>query len=180
MLPCAAGNVDPTGKPKWDAILEVLERPLRDTTELVRAIQDLNPFYRHRWDFRGLCHFVDVELTPAQRDAVFSILLPKMKIFITHTPKLFPKPLQLLVSGCPGMVELTSDQVACLLANAFFCTFPHRNDKGWPPEYKHLPPINFSGLFQAQGPREAGPGGGGQAGPAGCSPSQAAKFRCFL
>ena len=35
-------------------------------------------------------------------------------------------------------------QIASLLANAFFCTFPRRNAKGKNTEYENYPDINFN------------------------------------
>ena len=50
--------------------------------------------------------------------------------------------------GCHSLT-LSREQIACLLANAFFCTFPMRNQK--PSRFQHsrsdtppLPSINFS------------------------------------
>jgi len=39
-------------------------------------------------------------------------------------------------------VSVSQEQCACLLANAFFCTFPQRNaSKG---KFEHFPVINFN------------------------------------
>ncbi|XP_050958658.1 poly(ADP-ribose) glycohydrolase [Labeo rohita] len=42
---------------------------------------------------------------------------------------------------------MSQHQISCLLANAFFCTFPHRNDTKPGSEYANYPTINFSSLF---------------------------------
>ena len=56
--------------------------------------------------------------------------------------------------------------MACLLANAFFCTFPRRNQAGHGSEYDSYPSINFSRLFS--GNRHH------------CHPVQAAKLKCII
>lgn len=42
---------------------------------------------------------------------------------------------------------MSQQQISSLLANAFFCTFPHRNDTKPGSEYANFPTINFSSLF---------------------------------
>lgn len=44
---------------------------------------------------------------------------------------------------------MTQQQIACLMANAFLCTFPRRNTQKMNSEYKHFPDINFNRLFQS-------------------------------
>uniref|UniRef100_A0A3B5MG94 poly(ADP-ribose) glycohydrolase n=1 Tax=Xiphophorus couchianus TaxID=32473 RepID=A0A3B5MG94_9TELE len=44
----------------------------------------------------------------------------------------------------PASITLSQGQISCLLANAFFCTFPHRNTTKSNAEYHNYPPINFS------------------------------------
>lgn len=50
----------------------------------------------------------------------------------------------LLQSGHSAAITLSQTQIACLLANAFFCTFPHRNDTSSNAEYRNYPSINFT------------------------------------
>ncbi|CAH1794556.1 unnamed protein product [Owenia fusiformis] len=44
-------------------------------------------------------------------------------------------------------ITMTQHQAACLLANAFFCTFPRRNTRKRDSEFANYPDINFSSLF---------------------------------
>lgn len=48
-------------------------------------------------------------------------------------------------------ISLSQQQVACLLANAFLCTFPRRNTDRKKSEYASYPDINFNRLFQGAG-----------------------------
>jgi poly(ADP-ribose) glycohydrolase len=53
------------------------------------------------------------------------------------------KSLHLLKKGVNGHHKLTKQQVASLLANAFFCTFPRRNNPHG--QFENYPTINFNG-----------------------------------
>lgn len=50
----------------------------------------------------------------------------------------------MLHQGHPASITLSQVQIACLLANAFFCTFPHRNTTSPRGEYHRFPTINFN------------------------------------
>ena len=43
----------------------------------------------------------------------------------------------------PHTIVMSQEQAACLLANAFFCTFPRRNTRQKQSEYSSFPDINF-------------------------------------
>lgn len=44
-------------------------------------------------------------------------------------------------------ITLSQQQAACLLANAFLCTYPRRNTTKIDSEYRNFPDINFNSLF---------------------------------
>lgn len=52
----------------------------------------------------------------------------------------------------PASITLSQGQISCLLANAFFCTFPHRNTTRSNAEYHNYPSINFSRSADAASP----------------------------
>ncbi|CDQ97703.1 unnamed protein product, partial [Oncorhynchus mykiss] len=54
----------------------------------------------------------------------------------------------LLKKGQTQSITLSQSQIACLLANAFYCTFPHRNSPNPRAEYHNYPTINFNSLFE--------------------------------
>ena len=62
-------------------------------------------------------------------------MLPFMAELVAATPDLFPAGIKLFKAGCDGAVTLTQRQCACVLANAFLCTFPRRNDTRQGSEY---------------------------------------------
>uniref|UniRef100_A0A8C9XCZ3 poly(ADP-ribose) glycohydrolase n=1 Tax=Sander lucioperca TaxID=283035 RepID=A0A8C9XCZ3_SANLU len=62
------------------------------------------------------------------------------------------KPIPLLKRGMNHSITMSQEQVACLLANAFFCTFPRRNSRRT--EYCNYPDINFFRLFEGPSSRK--------------------------
>ncbi|KAK2178363.1 hypothetical protein NP493_546g02053 [Ridgeia piscesae] len=60
-------------------------------------------------------------------------------------PKLCSQPIPLLKKGMAHSITLSQKQAACLLANAFFCTFPHSNSRE---DRSPVPGINFSRLYR--------------------------------
>uniref|UniRef100_H2L5X6 poly(ADP-ribose) glycohydrolase n=1 Tax=Oryzias latipes TaxID=8090 RepID=H2L5X6_ORYLA len=66
---------------------------------------------------------------------------------IHGTLHIFKRAIPLLQRGRSASITLSHVQISCLLANAFFCTFPHRNASKPSAEYHSYPSINFSSLF---------------------------------
>lgn len=71
-----------------------------------------------------------------------------VRICMVHRQGLFTfQPIPLLKRGMRHTVTMTQQQAACLLANAFFCTYPRRNQRRAGSEYGSYPEINFNRLF---------------------------------
>uniref|UniRef100_A0A671Y718 poly(ADP-ribose) glycohydrolase n=1 Tax=Sparus aurata TaxID=8175 RepID=A0A671Y718_SPAAU len=62
------------------------------------------------------------------------------------------EPIPLLKSRMNHSLTMSQEQIACLLANAFFCTFPRRNSRK--SEYCNYPEINFYRLFEGSSSRK--------------------------
>ncbi|KAF9362790.1 hypothetical protein BGX34_005493 [Mortierella sp. NVP85] len=62
-----------------------------------------------------------------ERDRFFTTILPKMQALALRLPELVKKPIPLLKEQVDMAVTLSQEQIACLLAHAFFNTFPCRN-----------------------------------------------------
>ena len=73
----------------------------------------------------------------------FDFILPAIIRFAVSLPNTVTKPIPLLAAGSEQSVLLSQLQIACLLANAFLCTFPPSRwrDAG------DYPGINFERLF---------------------------------
>lgn len=74
----------------------------------------------------------------------FEMLFPKIVDLALCLPQLITDGIPLLRQGRKHSISLSQVQVSCLLANAFLCTFPHRNWNGKNSEYFDYPDINFN------------------------------------
>ncbi|KAG0324438.1 hypothetical protein BGZ99_001820 [Dissophora globulifera] len=62
----------------------------------------------------------------AERDRFFRTVLPRIQELALRLPELVKKPIPLLKRQDDSAVTLSQEQIGCLLANAFFNTFPNR------------------------------------------------------
>lgn len=80
-----------------------------------------------------------------ENKAFFDSLLPKIIGLALRLPELITNGIPLLKRDRTHSVSLSQLQVACLLANAFLCTYPCRNEgKKKNAEYKDYPTINLN------------------------------------
>ncbi|XP_059819845.1 poly(ADP-ribose) glycohydrolase-like [Hypanus sabinus] len=133
---------------RWEVIKEALDRPdFKTAMDLVGAIRQYNPKYASVWTFMGLHHYLK-QMHHSERQFLLERLLPRMAQLALRLPELCQLPIQLLRVGMKHAISMSQEQIACLLANAFFCTFPHRNSTRRRSEYSDLPSINFNRLFE--------------------------------
>ena len=77
-------------------------------------------------------------------------VVPKMALLAIELPNEITCGVHLLKSQMNASITLSRKQCACLLANAFFCTFPKRNSFDDPDEeYDSYPFINFTGYISS-------------------------------
>ncbi|KAI8823006.1 cytosolic poly glycohydrolase, partial [Fimicolochytrium jonesii] len=83
------------------------------------------------------------------KNFIFSTLLPGMCALALRLLDYFPnsESIPLLKQSFDTHITLSQIEIAVLLANAFFCTFPSRNDFGKDAEFAGYPTINFDSLF---------------------------------
>uniref|UniRef100_A0A674PRL4 poly(ADP-ribose) glycohydrolase n=1 Tax=Takifugu rubripes TaxID=31033 RepID=A0A674PRL4_TAKRU len=91
-------------------------------------------------------------LEPDAAESLFDSLLPDMVQLALRASELCTKAMPLLKAGMTHSITMSQEQVACLLANAFFCTFPRRNSRS--KEYWNYPDINFVRLFESSSSRK--------------------------
>jgi len=72
---------------------------------------------------------------------MFEIVLFPTIVRATFVPL---QPIPLLCQHRCQKVTMSQQQIACLLCNAFFCTFPRRNSRRPDSEYANYPDINFN------------------------------------
>ncbi|XP_057682985.1 poly(ADP-ribose) glycohydrolase [Corythoichthys intestinalis] len=160
-MPCSRKNLFPVqdeesqelqNKSRWDLIKQTLTKRISSADELKKAILKYCASTAKKWDFTALHLYCTKVLEPAAAEHLFGSLLPKLVQLALKAPELCTKPIPLLKRGTSHSISMSQEQVACLLANAFFCTFPRRNSRR--SEYANYPDINFFRLFEGSSSRK--------------------------
>ncbi|GFO50721.1 poly(ADP-ribose) glycohydrolase, partial [Plakobranchus ocellatus] len=146
-MPCSSYSLvpSPDGPPvsRWKQIEAVLSQEITGYFELEEAILSYNQHYIYRWSFDSLRDFFHMD--KRRKDNFFTTTLPFIQKLALALPSLVTQSLPILKQGSNMSLTISQQQAACLLANAFFCTFPKRN------AYSRsgiLPDINFSNLYK--------------------------------
>ncbi|XP_068429916.1 poly(ADP-ribose) glycohydrolase isoform X2 [Clinocottus analis] len=143
-----SGFIKSSQTSRWEVISKKLSALAKKTTASVEdveeAVMKYNPKYKGQWSFDALDSFVKVM---PEIESYFHTLIPKMAALALKLPECVKKAVPLLRSGSSASVSLSQAQISCLLANAFFCTYPHRNATGGNSEFHRFPSINFTRLF---------------------------------
>ncbi|MED6232328.1 hypothetical protein ATANTOWER_027792 [Ataeniobius toweri] len=143
-MPCSNGNlfpVDDEKKSRWDLIKETLSHKFTNVSEWKATVLKYSASHAKKWDFTALDLYCNKVLEPDAEEHLFDCLLPDMVRLALRASELCTKPIPLLKRGMDHSITMSQEQVACLLANAFFCTFPRRNSRKT--EYCNYPDINF-------------------------------------
>ena len=128
-MPCSPRCLDRrTGQPLWTTLCRKLWPPPANTLALLNALSEIRRGLRGEWTFEGFVEFLRDELSVGERSTFFSLTLPHLCSLALRMPALFTSPLPLLLRGRAKRVCLTPEQCGCLLAHAFFCSFPYRAD----------------------------------------------------
>ncbi|XP_063814913.1 poly(ADP-ribose) glycohydrolase isoform X3 [Pseudophryne corroboree] len=162
-MPCSQHNLYPVNDQnggqitasRWNLIESSLSSRIRNPHDLKDAILAYNVSYAKRWDFTALINFCVKVMDDAERTHLFNSILPDMVSLALRLPNLCTKPIPLLKKRMNHSVTMSQEQISCLLANAFFCTFPRRNARKTKSEYSTYPDINFNRLFEGKNPRKA-------------------------
>ncbi|XP_044033951.1 poly(ADP-ribose) glycohydrolase isoform X2 [Siniperca chuatsi] len=161
-MPCSSSNLFPVedeetrewqNKSRWELIKETLNKKFTNPdklkasfTSVLNAILKYSASQAKKWDFTALRLYCTKVLEPDVAEHLFDSLLPDMVQLALRASELCTKPIPLLKGGMNHSITMSQEQVACLLANAFFCTFPRRNSRKT--EYCNYPDINFFRLFE--------------------------------
>ncbi|XP_060944898.1 poly(ADP-ribose) glycohydrolase [Limanda limanda] len=133
---------------RWEMISKKLDglasKKKQRVDDVVEVIIKCNPQYKDQWTFDAL--FSLVKCIPKEEN-YFDTLFPKIAALALSLPQHVKKAIPLLQTGKCHAITLSQVQISCLLANAFFCTFPHRNSSRPNAEYQNYPTINFNSLF---------------------------------
>lgn len=142
---------------RWNLIEKSLLQDMTSSYDIQEAILQYNSQYANRWNFHGLHAFFKDVLKPEEKERFFHHTLPAMVRLALQLPHLCTQPIPLLGQQSNRAITFTQKQIACLLSNAFFCTFPRRNishkrnEQKFDSEYSNYPDINFNRLFQGRG-----------------------------
>ncbi|XP_036385389.1 poly(ADP-ribose) glycohydrolase [Megalops cyprinoides] len=134
---------------RWDIIQKSLSRlttaSLVKSSDVESAIKKYNPKYKDAWSFDALHTFC--ERVQTSEKPMISKTLKEIAALALQLPDICRKAIPLLRHGQNHSITLSQIQIASLLANAFYCTFPHRNATHPRAEYANYPTINFHSLF---------------------------------
>ncbi|KAM7349740.1 poly(ADP-ribose) glycohydrolase [Cochliomyia hominivorax] len=158
-LPCSSKSQYPvvqedgtsTIENRWEMIEKALLRPIQNSHDLQAAILSYNTKYEGHWNFHALHKLFEQEYDEDESKIFFENLLPRIIRLALRLPELVQAPIPLLKQGKCHAITLTQEQISCLLANAFLCTYPRRNTLKRKSEYGTFPDINFNRLFQSRG-----------------------------
>ncbi|OWA53691.1 Poly(ADP-ribose) glycohydrolase [Hypsibius exemplaris] len=141
-------NGDETVVTRWELIQNNVLRNYQSITDIVPAIASYYTGIFNTAMVTGLVKTVKEELTPQQSHFFVSTLLPFIASLVIELPSSCTQPIPLLKSGMNHTITFSQRQVASLLANAFFCTFPAQKSVDAEREPgTGYPFINFDWLF---------------------------------
>ncbi|XP_063089848.1 poly(ADP-ribose) glycohydrolase isoform X3 [Cavia porcellus] len=160
-MPCSEQNLYPvedengerTAGSRWELIQTALLNRFTGPHNLKDAILKYNVAYSKKWDFTALVDFCDKVLEEAEAQHLYQSILPDMVKAALCLPSVCTQPIPLLKQKMNHSITMSQEQIASLLANAFFCTFPRRNAK-MKSEYSSYPDINFNRLFEGRSSRK--------------------------
>ncbi|KAF7655915.1 hypothetical protein LDENG_00048490 [Lucifuga dentata] len=158
-IPCSEKNLFPMEtedgggvQSRWELIHTALRGEFKSSLDVRDAILRYNTAHAKRWDFTALNLLCTEYLEHCEAQHLFEVTLPAMVDLALSAPRLCTMPIPLLKSRMNHSLTLSQEQISCLLANAFFCTFPRRNSRK--SEYSNYPEINFYRLFEGSSPRK--------------------------
>lgn len=125
--------------PNWDKVKQQLTKEHHSIQDWIESIRSYaQPAVK---EFENLETLFDQLLTKDEATKYLEKTLPSMAKLALRLPELLPHPFPKLRQNTNRCLHLSQQQVACLLANAFFCTFPDQDTYA---ETRLLPNINFN------------------------------------
>ncbi len=150
-MPCSSQSLYPVEGGelvgRWDLIKKAFGKEIANSHDFETAVLSYNSHYAERWSFKGLHVYFEEICSDEQEEMFFSVLLPRIVRLALSLPEVVTHAVPLLKRQQNYSVTLSQQQIACLLANAFLCTFPRRNSAQSKSEYASYPFINFNKLF---------------------------------
>uniref|UniRef100_A0A914V8Z0 poly(ADP-ribose) glycohydrolase n=1 Tax=Plectus sambesii TaxID=2011161 RepID=A0A914V8Z0_9BILA len=151
-MPCSSENKYPSSNgteivDRWPMIQAALvgADSWQSSQDIEKAIISFNLRYKKSWSFDLLHRFFNNHLEKSLAERYMKTVVPAIARLALRLPELITQPLPLLRQGKSASITMSQEQAACLLANAFFCTFPSRNSSA-----SILPSINFNTLYHGR------------------------------
>jgi len=148
-LPYSSQNkllVNKTVVDRWGKIVSSLSAAKWNSSDDIE--KTILSYNKYKWDFTELHRYFQM-LTEEEHDLFFGETLPKVAELAVNLPSVCTQPIPLLRKQNAASISMTQHQAACLLANAFFCTFPSRNmSSGSDVDVPRMPSINFNNLYR--------------------------------
>ena len=136
-------------KLRWDLISNtLLDNEIKSIQDLVLAIKTYSIKSVRESEFSLLGELFEEEFCDDDRELFFKDVMPKIIRLALRLPELISSPIPLLQKKMNHSISLSQEQAACLLANAFLCTFPKRSMGR---KFTDYPDINFNGLYCTKG-----------------------------
>ncbi|XP_008284662.1 poly(ADP-ribose) glycohydrolase [Stegastes partitus] len=158
-MPCSEKNLFPMEtedgggvQSRWELIHTALKGGFKSSLDVRDAILRYNTAHAKKWDFTALNLLCTEYLEVCEVRHLFEVVLPAMVDLALSALRLCTMPIPLLKTRMNHSLTMSQEQIACLLANAFFCTFPRRNSRK--SEYCNYPEINFYRLFEGSSSRK--------------------------
>jgi poly(ADP-ribose) glycohydrolase len=150
-MPCSSQCQYPVGpskvEKKWQLIAESLRKPITNSFELEKTILSYNTRFATKWTFKLLHSYFNEFVSSEEAGRFFATTLPQLISLTLDLPNIVTHGIPLLQKQQDYSITMSQQQIACLLANAFFCTYPRRNSTAPSAEYFKFPGINFHTLF---------------------------------
>ena len=109
---------------RWPLVVQALTNPhILRSKDLIKTILDYNR--ADRWNFDDLRRFLDDYLEDIEKSHFYADILPPLCQLALQLPELVTQPMPLLKIHKNQSIALSQNQIASLLANAFFCTYHH-------------------------------------------------------
>ncbi|XP_067935260.1 poly(ADP-ribose) glycohydrolase-like [Watersipora subatra] len=156
-MPCSRSNLYPDEhnqgqlKQRWRLIETALLSKISSSYDIEDAVLSYNSRYKGKWHFSILHQLVNEEMTAVERTELFGDIIPSMVQLAVSLPSLVVEGVPLLKQQLRYSLTFSQQQLAAILANAFFCTFPRRNNSHRGSEFANYPSINMNGLFAPSG-----------------------------
>lgn len=143
----SAGNK--VKKFRWELIKKSLTaEKIENSRDLEKSIKMYNTKFEETWHFTSLHQLFEEEFLETETEYFYDKVLPRIIDIAMRLEELIVTPIPLLSQKMNHSISMTKEQAACLLANAFLCTFPKRNG---PRKNTDYPEINFNRLFGCSG-----------------------------